>query len=129
MTTQTIRTLQDTSEAFWHRMTGRPQSPPAPADGLPIVAAVVNHGRWIAECPACSSAQLVRPDDPRFWCVECRNASAGGAWLRIVWPDDAAAAEHFLLERPAEATRNYDPRRGEDAVDLAGENALRGIGA
>lgn len=127
MTTQTIRTLPDTSEAFWHRMTGRPQAPPAPAEGFPTVCATVNHSRWVCECPFCSSAQLARPDDPRFWCVECRNASAGGAWLLIVWPGDAAAAAAALAQRPVEATRNYRPDRGETALDLLHENVVQGV--
>jgi hypothetical protein len=60
----------------------------------------INHNRWVADCP-CGSAQVVSPADPRMACTEC-----GLGWIRLIFPDDPAAAEASVADRlPAE--RNW----------------------
>ena len=71
--------------------------------GEPVLARV-DHGRWIGDCnrydPAknriCRGAQLVTPDDRRFWCVCCFNADNAGHWRPVVWPDDPPDVEQSL---------------------------------
>ncbi|MEV5444051.1 hypothetical protein AB0N23_16160 [Streptomyces sp. NPDC052644] len=53
----------------------------------------INHGRWIADCASCGSAQVVSPDDPRFACTEC-----GHGWVPLTFPDDVAAVEDALAD-------------------------------
>jgi hypothetical protein len=92
------------------------------------VSPVVNHGRWIVECPFCPGAQMADPEDRRFFCVDCLHAGtpAEGAWIRVAWPapDRRATAEEILEGRPAEATRNWTPT-AESIPDLRRENAER----
>jgi hypothetical protein len=79
---------------------------PDPVDeiaGEPVLARV-DQGRWIGDCnqynPArnriCRGAQLVTPDDQRFWCVLCYNADNQGRWRPVTWPDDPPAIEQAL---------------------------------
>jgi hypothetical protein len=98
------------------------------ARGLKIEAEV-NHGRWVARCPFCPSAQVVTPADPRFLCAGadgCANAPAEGAFVRVVFPAPAelAAIEALLAVRPAEA-RNWT--RAESVDDLKKENKAHGM--
>lgn len=81
------------------------------------IAARVNHGRWIVECPQdrCGGAQLASQIDLRFVCVEC-----GAGPYKVVWPKTRAAIEEALEPRP-EANRNWHP--GETVKDLHAENA------
>lgn len=87
------------------------------------VQAVVNHSRWIAECPTdgCNGAYYFNPDDPRFWCVYCDTG-----WHRVVMPDDRDDIERALLERPAPQTRNWTPP--ETVGFLLEENREHGVG-
>src|SRR5690349_15592909 len=40
------------------------------------INAVVNHARWIVECPSGDGgAQYASREDPRFMCLECLNAA------------------------------------------------------
>lgn len=50
----------------------------------------IDAGRWVADC-FCNSAQVVSPDDPRMFCVECLTG-----WYSIVFPADPAAAEQAV---------------------------------
>jgi hypothetical protein len=85
----------------------------------------INHGRWVADCPECSSAQIVTPTDPRMFCVECLSG-----WFQLTFPTDAAAAERSVNDlpvrernwwhpddaawnRPREAESEPEPRKGE----------------
>jgi hypothetical protein len=57
------------------------------------VEAVVDHGRLIVRCPFCATgAEIVDVDDPRFFCLECLNAEAGGRFVPINVPADYQAA-------------------------------------
>jgi hypothetical protein len=93
-----------------------------------VVRAEVNHGRWIARCPFCPSAQIVSPEDPRFLCAGsdgCANALVRGAFVAVEFPARRAEVETALLARPDRTTRNWRP--GEAVADLIEENAANGL--
>jgi hypothetical protein len=96
--------------------------PVATADG-PLLAARVNHGRWLVDCPYCSGAELADRDDPRFFCLSCYNAGAGGAWLPVQFPGGREGIESALLERKQAETRNWVP--GETVIDLLAQTLER----
>lgn len=77
-----------------------------------VLPVVVNHGRWIVDCP-CGGAQLACRTDPRFFCVDCLNSWTDGAWVNVDWPRDAAAIDALLSSRPL-ALQNWNP--GDDLV-------------
>jgi ribosomal protein L37AE/L43A len=99
-----------------------PPPPPSRVDRRKAHAAVayVNHGRWVARCPFCPSAQLVDPDDPRWFCARCENAFVDGAYTTVRFPGDVADVEAALCVRPNERNRNWLP--GETAADLRAES-------
>lgn len=82
----------------------------------------VNYGQWIIDCPFCNSAILADSDDLRFFCVECSSAENGHRWVDVIWPENAAAIEHELMQRRNEANRNWYPE--ESIVRLQAENLL-----
>lgn len=97
---------------------------PVKVDGPPA-AAYVNHGRWVAECPhGCGSAQVVSPNDPRFFCTACRNR--GGGWSPVTFPKDRDAIEAALSQRPP---RNANWLPGEPVKRLLEENKTHGMEA
>ena len=85
------------------------------------VPAFVNDGRWVVVC-GCGGAQIVSPDDPRFWCWECRP----DGWAPVIWPDATtrAEAEELLTARPEMRNRNWRPWE-QNVRDLAAENSAR----
>ena len=89
------------------------------------VAAHVNHGRWIVECPDCHGAQFACPDDRRFMCNYCANAMVGGMWRPVTWPKNRAAIEEALMARKLPNHRNWFPH--ESAADLRAENKMHGV--
>ena len=97
------------------------------------VAARINHGRWLVDCPGCNSALVVDLTELVFICVECGNNHNDGKWLRVTIPRNRKAIEDELLKRPwngrnpAEAVnRNWEP--GETLTMLKQENTDHGIG-
>lgn len=100
-----------------------------PAGTAPAVQAVayVNHSRWVVDCPFCNSAQIASPDDRRFVCCDCLNATVAGRFVEVVWPAAAERAqiEQLLLARGGVANRNWSP--GETAAELRLENAAHGV--
>jgi len=94
---------------------GVPDPAAGPPTGPPVTARL-NHGRWIGDCNSrdatrnrtCLNAQLLHPGDPRFFCVECFNEAAGGAWRPVAWPPDRAVVESPLLALPA-PEQNWAP--------------------
>jgi hypothetical protein len=64
----------------------------------------IDAGRWVADCP-CGSAQVVDPADPRMFCVECLTG-----WYQLRFPDDTAAAEQEVADRPAHARFWWHPQ-------------------
>lgn len=66
--------------------------------------AYVNHGRWIADCPAeCGSALALQPHDTTYHCRECKTLSA------IEWPKDPDGIWEALMRRPFARNRNWFP--------------------
>lgn len=62
------------------------------------VSARVDFGRWIADCE-CGGAGYVEPLDPVFFCMACGNASSGGMWRGVLFPEKRHEIEAELLER------------------------------
>lgn len=108
----------------WPR--GVPFVMPSGLAAKPALAARVNHGQWIVDCPFCPSASMACATDHRFFCVNCLNAGAGGKWLAVIWPKNRDAIEAVLLERPNPHTRNWS--MVETLQDLRAENAARIVG-
>jgi hypothetical protein len=88
------------------------------------VAARVNEGRWIADCPFCGGAQFTSPEDRRFLCADCGNAKIDGKWMRVAWPTAPDAIEDVLIVRPTE-NRHWFPQ--ESLEHLRDENAQHGL--
>ncbi|MFB4312944.1 hypothetical protein [Actinomadura sp. 21ATH] len=113
-----------------------------------FVAARVQAGEWIADCPApdCQNAEFVSEKDPR------RRGVAGSRWLPflefvctvcgarcpIQWPADAEEIIAVLDRRPNPMTRNWWPAgaklavltgtpTGQTVADLLAENAEHGV--
>lgn len=95
-------------------------------NGWATLVAWVDHGRWVAACPSCLNAQMVDPDDPRFFCYECGNADLGGVWARVHFPkpNTRKLIEEILAERP-EDNAHWMPH--ETVGDLADENEAHGL--
>ena len=85
----------------------------------------MRQGRWVVPCPWCFGAENASKLDPRFYCIECRNGEVGGAWVRVVWPDDAESIEALLAMRPDPRTRNWWPP--ETVGELLAENDRKGV--
>lgn len=64
----------------------------------------INHGRWVADCPECSSAQIVTPADPRMFCVECLSG-----WFVLAFPPDVPAAEESVADLPVRDQNWWHP--------------------
>jgi hypothetical protein len=97
-------------------------------DAVPALACVNvlgRNARWIATCPDCGGAEYVWMDDPRFYCVSCRNASIDGLWRPLRVPAEREAIEAALMARPDPTTRHWLP--GESVDDLLDENREHGI--
>jgi len=96
------------------------------ADVEPLRARI-NHGRWIVDCPVpeCGGAELVDPDNPRFWCLSCDNHGMDGRWYPVEFPAERPAIETVLLKRPNAANQNWRP--GETVDDLRRENERYGV--
>lgn len=87
--------------------------------------AYVNHGRWVADCPAgCGGAELARDDV--FMCRECGNITTRHQPVPLVWPsdEDVRAIEAALVVRPF-LNRNWNI--DESIGRLLAENAMHGL--
>jgi len=109
-------------QSLWYTRR-RSFAPPQTVILDPVAIAVVNHGRWIAECPFCPGAELVDLDKRLFFCGSCLNKGVGGQWLTVSVPAERQAIEEALVKRSDEATRNWTA--GESAADLRRENKNR----
>jgi hypothetical protein len=118
--------LVDAPVAEWAVLKHAPDvKVPTKAAKSPVLVAYVNHGRWVADCPSCRSAQVVTPNDPRFLCV-CGNADTGGKWLPISFPLPADMNEiDSLLGKRPDTNRNWTP--DEPVGNLELENRVRGL--
>lgn len=109
-----------------------------------------NHGRWIADCPNCPSATVVKIGDEMVICGACYPDKLAKKWsllpsgnpipssdkskqdsakelaysmsevYEIVFPDDAKLAEEVLRKRKIEH-QHYYPKK-ESLEDLEREN-------
>lgn len=94
------------------------------------VKAEVNHGRWVARCPFCNSAQVASPADPRFLCAGkdgCANGPVRGAYVAVTFPDPDTSGqiETALMDRPDRANRNW--KAPETVAALIEENEPHGL--
>jgi len=100
-------------------------------DAEPAIAEI-NHGRWIAICPACGcGSEYVEPEEKIFYCFSCGNYAIGGAGRRVQFPMNREAVEirtmsnavvknrggnyidrEFLAE-PVCGARNWKPKDGK----------------
>lgn len=80
------------------------------------VAAYINHGRWVADCP-CGGAELVTENEPML-CGSCGMTSP------VDFPEGQAEIERLLLQREMR-NRNWLP--GESVEQIAAENIENGI--
>lgn len=105
---------------------GRPDHPNM--NGSPAIA-VVNHGRWIANCPTdqCGGAAFCFPGARVFLCANCANVENGCQWRPLTWPpptgpDSRGAIEEALSARLLPEQAHWVP--GETVAHLLAENAL-----
>jgi hypothetical protein len=80
------------------------------------LAARVNHGRWIADCPACGSGMWTHPDWRLACCGEC-----GAVYTGVEFPGEIDQITTLLLLRPRDR-QNWFPH--ETARDLLAENLV-----
>ena len=109
---------------FWRiQQRGKPLPPCTPTSGT--VKAVVNHGRWVVECPnGCGDALCVSDAARCYICCNC----GGKTWYHVAFPRDRKGIEAVLLQRKAQHPFLNAPTRnwmvGETVKDLEAENAL-----
>lgn len=122
-------TSPDAAAEFWRRwgvtrgFAGRDnRNDTAVHDDNRTVAAYVNQGRWVADCPNCGGGMFTEPGWPRGCCLDC------GTSYQVKHPAErtVAAAEKALLARPV-SHRNWNPQT-ETPARLAAENRKRGDG-
>ena len=114
--------------AFYSRQHGGSGKLPPVTEKQGIVAAYINLGRWIAECPdGDGCAMVVTPAHPYFMCVVCGNEKNSGRWYGVKFPTQAEkkTIEAALLKRPIK-NRNWEP--GETVKTLEAENLMHGVG-
>jgi len=121
-------------QRMYMRMGFGPLPEPTAGNTSGEIAARINHGRWLVDCPGCNSALVVDLGQPVFMCVECANAGNAGKWFAVTVPRNRAAIETELLKRPwsgrnpsSAVNRNWEP--GETVATLRQENTDHGIGA
>lgn len=107
-------------EAHWKQWADRRQLPLRTRPGT--VAAYVNDGRWVADCPECNGGIACDPDYDRGCCLDCGTITK----IRFPAQDDIDAAVWALGVRPPDG-RNWNCHRGETVADLRGELIRRGI--
>jgi len=98
--------------AHWHKEThGFNVTLPTMQTNKVTAHARVDWGRWIVDCPWCTSAQNASREDHRFFCVECGNAAVRGQWITVIWPDenDLVQVEMLLSMRPSRDNQFWTP--------------------
>lgn len=95
------------------------------------VAAYINDGRWVAECPAgCGGAIVVSETQAIFICPDCGSPENGNNWYAVDYPAQKGAIEQVLLKRPARAPDRAHLRHwlpSETVADLKRQNRSRGF--
>lgn len=95
-----IATLDDWRQ-LQRRLSG-PGTSPHTID-TPVVA-YVNHGRWLADCPACGNGMAAS----REWNLALCICGCGAIYAAVVFPPDADAIEHELVDLPV-VEQNWQP--------------------
>ena len=112
--------------ARWRETLARHNVEVREAAGLPLlsltddnrsVAAYVNHGRWVADCPNCAGGIACWAENPHGCCLDCFHV------YRVLFPDDRHEVEAALEARPVK-NRNWRP--GETVDQLHTEALLLG---
>ena len=107
------------------------KDPPVFSQVANQVFAVINQGRWVAECPMLDGGAIVVSQlQPYFLCPYCGSPENGNNWYQVVFPANKAGIEAILLKRPSRdnfhaTSRNWLP--GQTAADLTKENNDKGI--
>lgn len=83
------------------------------------LVARVDHGRWVADCPACNSGVALTPGVNEAFCF---GQGCGHRFTVIEWPaaSDVEEIERTLRARPKIVTRNWAPT--ETLTNLRAEN-------
>ena len=119
---------------------------------MKTLKARLNHGRWIVDCPDCTSACLAIPGQD-FFCMDealaaaraefdlegrdkltipsheflarAYKMSAGLTHYPVKFPPDKDAIDDLMTLRPNDENKNWEP--GETLADLRRENKAHGI--
>lgn len=100
-------------------LNAKPYLPPVGQTKKLTLAAHVNHGRWMVDCPFCGSSQHAAVTDPWFYCGVCCNQPARQT-LPVVFPKNAEQLVAVLEARPLPRFRNWHP--GEAIKDLQAQD-------
>ena len=88
------------------------------------VDAIINHGRYIVNCPNnCGGATLVSNKEPYFICVRCGSPENDGQLYNVKFPQERTKIEEALLKRP-NTNRNWTK---ETVAELEDENRAKGM--
>jgi hypothetical protein len=115
---------------YW-REAGNLTALPNPTDAgatQGTVQAVINHGRWVTECPlGHNDAVIVSRSAPYYICTSGGAGENGGKWYVVTFPPDRAAIEAELLKRvsthPYKDAKYRTWNAAETVTDLKRENA------
>ena len=96
-----------------------------------MIAAYMNHGRWVVMCPADDCVSGVRVTGLQVRC-DCNDEMVCdhpqipcGALVEIEMPNDGEEITRLLNLRPHRVNRNWTP--SETVADLKAENLLHGV--
>lgn len=95
------------------------------------VAAFVNHGRWVVNCPSERCHAAIRLLDGETVACDCTDDAVCDHMGRCdqpiapILPRHATRIEAVLLRRPQRDTRNWLP--GETVAHLQAENLEHGV--
>lgn len=89
-----------------------------------LLVARVDHGRWLADCPACNAGIALTPGVAEAYCF---GHGCGHVFTTVTWPAAATVdeIERTLRARPKVATRNWLPT--QTIEDLRQENRERSL--
>jgi hypothetical protein len=90
-------------------------------DELELVAHV-SDSRWVADCP-CGGGIAAWPLHRKGCCLDCGHVFA----IKFPPADELPHIVAVLEARPDPRTRYFDPRAGEELIDLKAQNAANGI--
>lgn len=87
----------------------------------------ISHGRALASCPSCNSAEYVWLNGPLLMaCANCGNADIQGKMRQVIVPSDFLEITNALLRRPNPQTQNWFP--GVQSLDdILAENEENGV--